>query len=238
MSAAAIGGMRPRTKGRLAGAAEALEGLTATYGQVIVTGKLVVGGDAAATAANLIANEKLYWLGLASCLVGVLFHIVWGALFYDLFRVVNRGLARLSALVVVVACSIQAVAAVLYLAPWLILHGGGSMAAFSEEQRQLLALWFFRWNDYAFEIYLVFFGFWCLLIGILIFRSTFLPWILGVLLMIDGLAWMLYLSPPLGRQLFPYIAIASALSEIPLQLWLLIFGVNEQRWTEQASAAA
>jgi len=228
--------MSARGKARLAGAAEFLEGLTSAYGQVIVTGKLVVEGSAAATAANLVANEKLYWLGLASCLFGVIFHILWGALFYDLFRVVNRSLARLAAFVVIVACSVQAVAAVLYLAPWLVLNGAGSLGAFSVEQRQSLALWLFRWNDYTFEIYLVFFGFWCLLIGILIFRSTFLPWILGVLLTIDGLAWMLYVSPPLGRQLFTYIAIASALSEIPLQLWLLLFGVNEQRWREKAAA--
>ena len=227
-----------RGKARLAGAAEFFEGLTSAYGQVIVPGRLVVEGSAAATAVNLAANERLYWLGLASCLAGVMFHIVWGALFYDLFKVVNRRLSRLAAFVVIVACSVQAVAAVLYLAPWLILHGGGSMTAFSEEQRQLLALWFFHWNDYAFEIYLVFFGFWCVLIGILIFRSTFLPWILGVLLVIDGLAWMLYISPPLGRQLFTYIAIASALAEIPLQLWLLIFGVNEKRWKDKVAAAA
>ncbi|HEV2583255.1 MAG TPA: hypothetical protein VGT44_20510, partial [Ktedonobacteraceae bacterium] len=60
---------------------------------------------------------------------------------------------------------------------------------------------------------------------------------LGVLLVIDGLAWMLYLSPPLANQLFSLIAVGSGLAEIPLMLWLLIVGVNAQRWKEQASAA-
>jgi hypothetical protein len=83
----------------------------------------------------------------------------------------------------------------------------------------------------------VFFGLWCALTGFLIIRSTFLPRILGLLLAIDGLGWMLYMYPPLAYHLFPFIATASALAEFPLQLWLIVFGVNSQRWTEQASAA-
>ncbi|HEU0050412.1 MAG TPA: hypothetical protein VFQ43_22690, partial [Nitrososphaera sp.] len=76
-------------------------------------------------------------------------------------------------------------------------------------------------------------------IGLLIFRSTFLPRILGVLFAISGLGYLTFLSPPLARYLLiPYIAGASALGEIPLFLRLLIFGVNAQRWKEQAGAAA
>jgi hypothetical protein len=55
-----------------------------------------------------------------------------------------------------------------------------------------------------------------------------------VLLAIDGLAWMTYMWPPLGHYLFPIIAVASGLAEIPLQLWLLVFGVNNERWKAQA----
>jgi hypothetical protein len=76
------------------------------------------------------------------------------------------------------------------------------------------------------------------LTGHLIFKSTFLPRILGVLLAIDGLGWMMFMSPPLGHYLFLPIAIACGVAEIPLQLWLLIFGVNNERWKAQAEAAA
>jgi hypothetical protein len=69
------------------------------------------------------------------------------------------------------------------------------------------------------------------------FRSTFLPRVLGVLLAIDGLGWMTFAVPPFASYLFPVIATASALAEIPLQLWLVVMGVNSQRWKEQASAA-
>jgi hypothetical protein len=111
------------------------------------------------------------------------------------------------------------------------------LSAFAPEQLQALALVFLRLNDYAFQIYLVFFGAWCLLIGYLIFRSTFLPRILGVLLAISGLGWVTYLYPPLAHRVYPFIAAASALGEIPLELWLIVMGVNVQRWKEQASVA-
>jgi hypothetical protein len=84
---------------------------------------------------------------------------------------------------------------------------------------------------------LVFFGFYCLLIGYLIFRSTFLPRILGVLMAFAGLGWLTFLSPPLANHLSPYIFAPGLLGEGALTLWLLVIGVNEQRWKEQASAA-
>ncbi len=84
---------------------------------------------------------------------------------------------------------------------------------------------------------LVFFGFYCLLIGYLIFKSTFLPPILGVLMAIAGLSWLTFLSPPLANYLSPYNMVLAALCEGALMLWLLVFGVNEQRWLERASAA-
>ena len=83
---------------------------------------------------------------------------------------------------------------------------------------------------------LVFFGFYCLLIGYLIFRSTFLPRILGVLMVFAGLGWLTFLSPPLANYLSPYVFVPGILGEGSLTLWLLVMGVNVERWKEQASA--
>jgi hypothetical protein len=224
----------PRFKARMAGVFEVLEGMTSAFGQVFVLGRLVVFSDAAATAANILGHQPLFWLGFVSSLIGVACHIAWTLLFYELFKPVNRSLSLLAAFVGLVVCGLQALTSLLYLAPLLILQGGSSVSAFTAEQLQALALIFLKLNAYAFEIDLVFFGFWCVLAGYLIFRSTFLPRILGVLLAIDGLGWATYMYPPMANHLFPFIAAASALAEIPLQLWLVVMGVNPQRWKEQA----
>ena len=84
---------------------------------------------------------------------------------------------------------------------------------------------------------LVFFGFYCLLIGYLILKSTFLPRVLGVLMMFAGLGWLTFLWPPLANYLSPYIFAPGILGEGALTLWLIVMSVNEQRWKEQASAA-
>jgi hypothetical protein len=84
---------------------------------------------------------------------------------------------------------------------------------------------------------LVWFGFYCLLIGYLIFRSTFLPRGLGVLMAFGGLGWLTFLSPPLAKYLSPYNLAPGIIGEGALTVWLLVKGVDAQRWKEQADAA-
>lgn len=80
-----------------------------------------------------------------------------------------------------------------------------------------------------------FFGFYCLLIGYLIIMSTFLPRILGVLMALGGLSWLTFFSTALTSQLYPYNLAPGIIGEGVLTLWLLVIGLNEQRWKEQAS---
>ena len=233
-----IAEMSPRFKARMAGVFQLLEAITAASPGVFILDRLVVAGNGAATAANILSHERLVWLGFASSLIGVAFHVAWALLMYELLKPVNKSLSLLAAFFVLVCCAMQALTSLFYLAPLLILRGGSSLSAFTAEQLQSLALMFLKLNQYAYNIDLVFFGLWCVLTGYLIFRSTFLPRILGVLLAISGLGWVIYLYPPLAYHLFiPYIAAASALGEIPLEFWLIVMGVNVQRWKEQASAA-
>jgi hypothetical protein len=229
--------MSPRFNARMAGVFQLLEAVTAASGQVLILGKLVVHADAAATAANILGHERLFWLGFASSLIGVVCHIVWALLMYQLLKPVNRGVSLLAAFVILVGCAVQALTALLYLAPLFILQGGGSLSAFTAQQLQALAQVFIHLNGQAFSVYLVFFGLWLILIGYLIFKSTFLPRVLGVLVAISGLAWTMYLYPPITIPLYPFIATASAIGEVPLELWLIVMAVNAQGWKEQASAA-
>ncbi len=233
-----IAEMSPRSLARMAGSFQLLEAIATACGQVIVLGRLVVSGNPAATAANIVGHQHLYWLGFALSLLGVVFHIAYAFLFYELFKPVSRRLSFFAMLVLLMATAVQALMAALYLGPSLLLDAGNSLSAFSPGQLQALAYAFLRLNGFAFTVHLFLFGLWCLLVGILICRSTFLPRVLGVLLAIAGLGWMIYLVPPLAARLFmPYIAAASALGEIPLELWLIVMAVNAARWKDQGLAS-
>ncbi|HWD90482.1 MAG TPA: DUF4386 domain-containing protein [Mucilaginibacter sp.] len=229
-----IAGISPRAKARVAGICEFFEGLLSAYGQVSILGSLVVAGNSAATAANILGHQQLFWFGFAISVLGAAFHIAWGYLFYELFKPVNASIARFAAFTVILCSAMQAVTALLYAAPMIVLQHGNSLSSFSNAQLQELMMFFLKLNNYAFEIDLVFFGLWCVLSGYLISKSTFMPRIIGVLLMIDGLGWMMYIFPQFAYSIFMVIAIASGLAEVPLQLWLIIMGVNSRRWYEQA----
>ena len=225
----------PRSLARMAGACQLLEAITATFGQVIVLGRLIVSGNAEATAANILGHQQLYWWGFTSSVVAVILNIVWALLMYELLRVVNRRISMLATCSMLIGGAMLGVTALFYVAPLIILQGGGSLSAFTAAQLQALASAFLRLNTYAFDIHTVLFGVWCILTGYLIFKARFLPRVLGILLMVSGLGWMFYLAPPLAVSLFPVIAAASAIGEIPLELWLIVVGLNEAKWREQAA---
>ena len=92
-------------------------------------------------------------------------------------------------------------------------------------------------NDHGAAMALAFFGFYARLTGYLILMSRFLPRFLGLWSAIAGLGWLTFLYPPLGYHLFLYLAVFGLLGAIALILWLLVFGVNEEKWSEQANSA-
>jgi hypothetical protein len=227
----------PRLTARVAGVFELLEGSASLFGQQYVVGLLVVSRDAAATADNVLAQEGLFRLGIAVSLLAVVFHLIWGLLLYELLRVVDRRVSLFANLLLVVGSGLQAVAGLVLLAPLVVLRGGDALAAFAPDQLRALALLSFRLNTQAYDIFLAFFGVWLLVVGYLIFRSTFLPRLIGVGLMLEGLGWMTYFSPPLGVALFPVTTFFGLFGELPLLAWLLIKGVNAERWKAQAAAS-
>ena len=226
--------LHPRA--RVTGVVYLLYFLTAIVGEFFFRG-LVVDGDAAATANNILAHESLFRLGLATGLISTAFYVAVTALFYDLFKTVSRSLSLLAAFFSLVGCAILAFASLFQLAPLVVLGGSQYLSVFKVEQLRALALMFLELNTQAGNICVVFFGVYCLLIGYLIFRSTFLPRLLGVLMALAGLGWLTFLSPPLANHLSPYNLVLGFLAELALMLWLLVRGVNVQRWKEQASAA-
>jgi len=226
----------PHPKVRITGVVYLLYFLTVISADFLVKG-LVVAGDAAATANNILAHESLFRTGLAINLIATALYIAMTALFYELFKPVNKSLSLLTAFVGLVGCSIQAVSYVCYLAPFVLLGGAQYLSVFTVEQLQALVLMLLKLRSQAEQIGLVFFGFFDFLIGCLILRSTFLPRILGGLMVLAGLGWLVFLSPPLANHLSHYILPLGFLAELLLMLWLLVKGVNVQRWQEQAVAA-
>jgi hypothetical protein len=109
------------------------------------------------------------------------------------------------------------------------------LQAFNSDQLQALALLLLRINDRGAAMALVFFGFNGLVSGYLIFKSGFLPRIFGVVSVIASVGWLTFLYPPLGYRMFNYTALVGLLGSLALIAWLLIVGVNEQRWEELAS---
>jgi len=225
----------PSPSARITGVVYLLYFVTAVLGEFFLKG-LVVDGDAAATANNLLAHQSLFRLGLATGLIATACYIAVTALFYVLFKPVSRSLSLVAAFFSLVGCAILAFGSLFQLAPLVVLGGSQYLSVFKVEQLRALALLFLDLNTQAGYICVVFFGVYCLLIGYLIFRSAFLPRFLGVLMAFAGLGWLTFLSPPFANHLSPYNLVLGFLAELLLCLWLLVMGVNVQRWKEQTSA--
>ena len=228
----------PLTTARIVGAFYLLTIATRMLVEIFVRNRFIVSDDAAATAANVLAHEPLFRLGFAADMVAFASYVVLTALLYGLLKPVNRSVSLVAAFLSLVACAVQALSSVFYLIPVVLLKKSPYTNAFTREQLQALVLVFFSLRAMCYHnIGLVFFGLYCLLIGYLILMSAFLPRVIGALMMLAGCSYANFVSPPLVAQLQPYILVFPAVGQISLTLWLLVIGVNAQRWTEQAGRA-
>lgn len=228
----------PRFKARITEVFYLLTILAGIFAQGFVSERLVVFTDAAATASNILTHKNLFQAGFTVYLIEMAFQIMTVGLFYQLLKPVSRSVALLAAFLELAGCVIKTFGRVFFIAPLFVLGGAPYLSVFSQQQLQALALLFLKVNDQAAAMALAFFGFSTLLQGYLTFKSTFLPRFLGVWSAIAGVGWLTFLYPPLGYRLFLFIAAIGVLGALAMILWLLVFGVNEQRWKEQASAAA
>src|SRR5438477_12340824 len=208
----------------------------------IAGGRLIVANDAAATAANILAKESLFRLGFAADLISGLSYVGVTVFIYYVLRPVSRSLSLLGAFFGLAGVAIGGASWVIHRTPLLLLHGDQYLTAFTTSQLQAMSLAALKLQLQVFPIGMVFFGIQCISVGYLVARSTFLPRALGILLAIGGTCYVIasfvnFLIPSFGPRLVPFLMPVALIGEGSLGLWLLVKGVNVQRWNEQASLA-
>jgi len=204
--------------------------LLGIYGELFVRQGLYLPENAGVTASNLMASDSIFRLSLITDLVRQAVLVLLPLVLYRILKPVSKGVAAVMAVFALVTVPIAMVTLLFQFAALLPLSGAGYLNAFDAEQLHAQMMYFFGLNQYG--VYIAqFFGFWVSLLGFLVFKSGFLPRILGILLIIAGLG---YLVDAVLFLLFPSVDVTISLftfwGEALFALWLLIMGVNANQW--------
>jgi hypothetical protein len=202
---------------------------------------LVVPGDATATASNITASESLFRFGFAGNLVVFLIEIVQPVLLYVLLRPVSNTLALIMMLCRLAMAAVMGVNLLNLLSALLLLSGTGYLRVFEADQLNALALLFLDAFQYGYDIALVFFGLHLFALGYLVYRSGYFPRVLGVLLVVASLSYLIdsfagFLFPGYDAIIAQIIIAPTVIAELSFALWLLVRGVNVQRYNERAQS--
>lgn len=231
------GATNPQVYARSAGLMFLLVILAGMIAEMFVSAQLIATNNPTTTAANILANREVFQFGFAVYLIEMAFYIAMTVPFYYLLRPASTGLALLMVLFSLVGCAIKISSRVFFIAPLVVLDEAQFLNGFTAEQIHALNLVLLQVNVQAAGISLVFLGIATVLKGLLIVQSTFLPRILGAVSIVAGLGWVTFIYPPLAAALYPLILAFALLGSAALIGWLLVKGVNVQRWNEQARAA-
>ena len=222
---------------RVAGLLFLLSILGGGFGEMYVPSKLIVSNNAAVTATNLRNADSLFRLGFAVYLVEALSDVALSWAFYVLLRPVHKNLALLAAFFGLVSTALFGFAELFYFASSLVLRDAAYLRAFSQDQRNTLALLSLKTYAVGGGVFMVFYGVPSIIRGYLIFRSGYLPKFLGVLLGLAGAGFvirnfLLVLAPRFDSQL---LLVPMFLAVVSLTVWFLAKGVNVARWAQEQS---
>lgn len=209
------------------------------FGMIFVPSQLLVAGDGAATASNIMASESLFRQSIFSAMTVQVINIFLVLALYRLLRPVNKTMAALMVVFSLAAVPIAMLNELNHLAVLLLSTGAGNMAGFSAEQLQALIPFFLDLHEYGLSIASIFWGLWLFPMGYLIYKSGYLPKFLGVLLMIGCVG---YLIDSLAVFLLPGVQVDVAIltfwGEVLFPLWLVIKGVDVEQYEKRALESA
>jgi len=227
----------PMVQARVAGFLYLLANLPAPFALVYLPSRLIVPGDAAGTASNIMASESLFRLGIVGLLFNSIANIFLVLALYHLLKVVNRNTASLMVIFMLVVVPIGMLNELNNLAVLMLLSGADYLRVFTTEQLQALMYFFLRLHGQGLNIAQIFWGLWLFPMGYLVFRSGFLPRILGILLMIACFGYVIQsFAAFLGYNVS--IIFFTSWGELLLLLWLLIKGVNVEQWKKRVGEFA
>lgn len=224
----------PRVLARVAGVLLLVLILGGIFAQAVVSDNLIVYRDAAVTAGNLTENQGWIRAAYTVYLIEMACQILLTALTYMLLRPAGQTVALAAACIDLAGGVIKTFSRVFFVLPLTILSSP-ALTAFSNEQVQQLALLTLQTNRLGPGIALAFFGVSGLLNGYLIFKSTFLPRWMGVISMAGSVGWMAFFYPPLGSQLFMFIAALALIGAAIKIFWFIVYGVDEEKWKKRAA---
>ena|SRR2546422_3918845 len=232
----------PRVLSRIGGLLYLVIIVIGIFGEAFVRDRLVVSGDAGATAANIRSMESLWRFHIAGELFLLICALVLLVILFVLLRPVSRDLALLAAFFNLVSIGLEAASALYLLGALFPLGNAEYLKAFAPEQLYAMASLSLKSHSHGFGVSLIFFGCFCLITGYLIFKSGYLPKAVGVLMGIAGLCYLtnsfaLILAPAVASQLFPAILLPAFVGEASLCLWLLVKGVNLDKWNHRQVSA-
>ena len=223
--------MRPSgNPGRLVGLLYVLVSILGAFALLYIPSKLIVDGNATVTASNIVASETLFRLGIVCNLVSqILF--MWVALaLYDLLKGVNQRHASLMLTLLVVAIPIALLNELNAIAALILVRGADFLSTFDKPQRDTLALLFLNLHNHGFGIAEIFWGLWLFPLGLLVYRSGFLPRILGVLLMANCFSFVANSLTSLLLPQYEHVVdrwmMPLQFGEVLFMLWLLIRGAT------------
>src|SRR6266702_8579743 len=180
-----------KNPGRFAGMLYVLMSIIGFFAIAYVPGKLIVRGNATATASNIAASETLFRLGIAGELIGQAGFIFVALAIYDLLKGVSRRHASLMVTLIVVSVPIAFANELNSIAALVLVRGADFLSLFDKPQREALAMLFLNLHHHGIVVAEIFWGLWLFPLGLLVYRSRFLPRFLGVWLALAGFAWVI-----------------------------------------------